>query len=166
MAAIKHHRRLKPRTKAKPLGTYRPPRDQLNVDHLRIRGESKITADVRRLCTEATVEMTLAGASTVTLKVQDPTRKLLNSDLVLQASTLVVDNISYTLAKVSRDGNTLTLIFEETAVHLLRQYNKPRKANRDNTTRAAFIASMVKEVTEAVIPFRCPEVDVKQKVGR
>lgn len=166
--ASKHHKHLKPKTKAKKLKTTRPPRDQLNVDHLRLKGDDKhkkLTADVRRSITAADLEMTLDGASTLTLKIHDPLRKLLNSDLTLEATTMIVDELEYTLAKVSHNGDEIDLIFEESAVHWLRQYSKPKKANRANTTRAQFIQGMVKEVKEVIIPWHCPEVNIKQPIA-
>ena len=165
----KHHAgnsRFKPKTKAKPLGTARIPHDSLNVDHLRFRGEKKLVADLRKLIVSGTDETTMDGASTLTFKVVDRRRKLLNSDLIMQASTVLLDNVEYTLAKVSHDGDDITLIFEESAVHWLRQYNKAKKANRSNTTRAQFIAGMVTEVKEVVIPFECPELKDKEPIAK
>lgn len=129
---------------------------------------------------EAELEMTIEGASTLTMKVHDETRGLLRSQLVREASRVEIDNLSYTLVQVSRDEDTLTLIFEDTAVYLLRQYDEPLKQRRydaDGVTRARFIQMMVEEVRKgrkatrdrpavpsAIIPFRCPEVQERQRV--
>jgi hypothetical protein len=71
------------------------------------------------------------------------------------------------LVKVSHTDDEITLIFEETAMNLLRQekYSKPKKAARDNTTRAQFIRGMVAEVTERRIHFECPELTQRQPIA-
>ena len=156
---------LKVKTKAKPLpstGTVRPPAKDLDVADLDLRGDSGQVAHLKRATTEVTLTMTLDGASTLEMKVRDPHRTLLHSALVRTHSQLVLDGVEYTLVKVARDGNELTLTFEETAINVLRQYSKPRKANRKNTTRAQFIKGLVDEPTRVSIPFRCPELDERQ----
>ena len=154
------------KTKARPLapttGTVRPPAKDLELTDLNLQGDAGQVAHLLRATTEVDLTMTIDGASTLALKVRDPTRSLLQSSLVRTRSQLVLDNVEYTLVKVARDGHELTLTFEETAVNLLRRYSKPRKANRANTTRAQFIEGMVREPTEATIPFRCPELNTRQ----
>ena len=157
---------LKPKTKAKPLGTFRPPPSDLDVQRMKLQGDKATAADMRRSITSGELQMTIEGASTLTVKVRDYTRALLNSALLQTEAYVNVDNIEYSLSKVTHTDNELTLIFEETAVHLLRKYKKPKKANRDNTTRAQFIRSMVTEVKERKIAFNCPEVNLKQPVGK
>ena len=154
---------------APPLGTYRAPVSDLDLDHLRIwaagTAPSRVRADLKQLATGVELVQSLEGASTLTLKVRDYDRRLLRSPLVEQRSTLQLDGIEYTLAKVSHAEDEVTLIFEETAVNLLRQYNSPKKASRDNTTRAQFIRGMVAEVRERRIPFECPELNQRQPIA-
>jgi hypothetical protein len=156
---------LKVKTKARPLGTFRPPARDLDLDALRLQGDRGQVADLKRSISSGELQQTLEGASTLTLKVRDYTRALLNSALLQAEAHLTLDNIEYSLAKVSHDGDELTLIFEETGVNLLRKYNSPRKANRGATTRAQFIRGFVREVKERVIPFNCPEVNERQPVA-
>ncbi len=59
--------------------------------------------------------------------MRDIERGLLRSNIPQTRATMVLDNIPYTLVKVSRQGNELTLIFEETAVNLLRRYDTPQE---------------------------------------
>ena len=152
-------------TNARPLGTFRPPARDLDVDQLYIYGERNVSADLKRLCTSMELQMTLEGASTLTLKVRDFWRSFLRSNLTQTRSRIVLDNIEYTLVKVSHDADEITLILEETAVNLLRRYDSPKKANRDNTTRAQFIRGMVNEVRERKIPWNCPEEKIRQPVA-
>lgn len=153
------------KTKAQPLATVRAPMWDFDITQLQLRGDKGDKILLNALLTEATYEGTIEGASTVTITVHDFNRTLARSALIKTAATLVLDNVTYTLVKVARDGNQLTLTLEETAVNVLRRYDKPRKANRDNTTRAQFVRALVKEPTEYVIPFRCPEADARQPVA-
>jgi hypothetical protein len=155
--------------KATPLGTIRTPPSDLDVAHLRVwvPGSSarRLRADLKALTTDAELIQTIEGASTLTLKVRDYDRRLLRSPLAEQRSTVTLDNVEYTLVKVSHNADELTFIFEETAVNLLRRYDKAKKANRDNTTRAQFIRGMIAEVRERRIPFRCPELNQRQPMA-
>lgn len=152
------------KVKARPLGTFRPPARDLDLAQVQILGDRGLVADLKRSVTSAELTMTIEGASTLTLKVRDYGRKLLNSPIPQTRARLILDSVEYTLVKVGHEGNEITLIFEETAVNLLRRYRKPRKANRKNTTRAQFIAGMVSEVTERKIPFSCPELTERQTI--
>jgi hypothetical protein len=156
---------------AQPLGLVRQPQRDLDVDHLRVwvpgKSPSRVRADLKNLTTDAELIQSLDGASTLTLKVRDYSRHLLRSPLCEQRSTLSLDFVEYTLVKVSHTEDEITLIFEETAMNLLRQekYSKPKKAARDNTTRAQFIRGMVAEVTERRIHFECPELTQRQPIA-
>lgn len=153
-------------TRAKPLGTVRAPARDLDLANIRIRGARGVVADIKRSTESAELLQTIEGASTLTFKIRDYSRNLLRSSVPQVASTVVLDNVEYTLVKVSHDENEITLVFEETAVNLLRQdrYSKPKKANRSNTTRAQFIRGMVAEVRERAISFNCPEEGERQKI--
>lgn len=151
-------------TGIKTLGTVRPPARDLVIGAFKVTGPEGEVAKLKRAITSAELEMTIEGASTLTVQVRDASRNLLRSELVqTRRSKVIIDNVEYTLVKVGRDGETVSLVFEETAVNLLRQYDSPKKANRANTTRAQFIASMVKEVKERTIPFFCPDLNQRQR---
>jgi hypothetical protein len=143
-----------------------PPKAPLELDDLFLMGDQRLRVALRRATTSALQESTLDGAGTVTITVRDPERALLRSNLVMTKSTLVLDRVQYRLVKVSREGNQVQLIFEETAANVLREFDEPRKVNRDTTTRAQFVQSLVREPKEFVIPFRCPERDVQQPIAR
>jgi hypothetical protein len=141
------------------------PARPLELQDLRLQGDNKVVAALNRAMTSATQDTSMEGASTVVLTVRDPARGLLRSNLVKNKSTLVLDRVQYRLVRVARDGNQLTLTFEETAVNVLREFDSPRKANRANTTRAQFVKTLVQEPKEFVIPFRCPELNEKQAIA-
>jgi hypothetical protein len=148
------------------LQTAQAPAKPLDLNDLTLVGEQNLRVALRRATTAVTHEATLDGAGTVTITVRDPERGLLRSRLVMTKSTLVLDRVQYRLVKVTREGNALQLIFEETAANVLREYDEPRKAARDSVTRAQFVQSLVREPTEVVIPFRCPERDQQQPIAR
>lgn len=146
------------------LSVVRRPRADLDVGALRLQG-SGLPVKLRNSITDASIDETIDGASTLTLTVNDWGKTLLQSEAAQSAATLTFDGLSFTLVKISRQQDATTLTFEETAVNLLRRYSKPRKANRANTTRAQFVRSMVREVKEARIPFECPEVNKRQPIA-
>jgi hypothetical protein len=137
----------------------------LDLGDLVITGDRGVKANLSRATTSAVHENTIEGAGTVTIVVRDPGRGLLRSYIVKTKATLMLDAVRYVLVRVAREGNQLTLIFEEAAVNILRQYDSPKKANRDNTSRAAFVESLVREPKEYTIPFWCPERNAKQPIA-
>jgi hypothetical protein len=173
--------KAKPKSKSKPkskgkgkvhvptLSVVRPPRADLDPSKLTLtgkQGKKKLSLQIQQAVSDATIEQTIDGATTLTLTVFDPEKGLLRSQLLAGAITMNFDGENFTLTKINRQGDTTQLTLEDTAVNLLRQYSKSKKANRSNTTRAQFVRSLVKEVKEATIPFMCPEVNVKQPIGK
>lgn len=160
------------KTKKKPvkvrvprLGVVRAPQSDLDVDNMRLQGKP-FPAKLKQAVTDGSIETTIQGASTLTLTVADWAHGLLRSQLLTGACTLTFDNVPYSLVKITTtDRYSVQLTFEERAVNLLRQYDGPKTASRDTTTRAQFVRSMVREVKEAVIPFACPEVNVVQPIA-
>jgi hypothetical protein len=110
------------------------------------------------------LERTIEGASTLTLTVHDPRRALLQSGMFSYAIDVTLDALRFRLVKVGKQGDDLTLTFEDREVALLRQHNRPRKAKRGKLTRAQFALSLVREVKPA-IPFVCPELRARQPVA-
>lgn len=146
------------------------PARPLEQQDLRLHGDKGVVAALNRAMTSATQDATMEGASTVVITVRDPARGLLRSNIVKTKATLTLDRVLYRLVRVARDGNQLTLTFEETAVNVLREFDEPRKANRDNTTRAQFVKTLVQEpattgTNRVQIPFRCPELNEKQAIA-
>jgi hypothetical protein len=153
------------------LSPARPPKADLDVGTLVLTGKASgssavLSAQIQKVITGSTLETTIEGASTLTLTVTDWSRKLLQSPLLLGPVQMKFDGEDWTLTKIAKQGTILTLTFEDTAVHTLRQYRKPKKADRAHTTRAQFIRSMVQEVKEVRIPFVCPEINDKQAIAK
>lgn len=112
--------------------------------------------------TDATFDRMITGASTLTLEVEDYDRKLLDSKLIKEASRASIDKLDFVLAQVRKQGNKLTLVFEDWAVAELRKKKGAKKAFRDTTTRAQFIERLVKEVPG--LKYYSPEKDVVQPI--
>ena len=155
------------KVKVPQLAVVRAPAADFDVGKLTLQGKA-LSAKLTQAITDGSLEQTMDGASTLTLTVSDWYHGLLRSQLLQGACTLTFDGLSFTLVKIATqgDGDAVSLTFEETAVNVLRQYSKPRKASRDVMTRAQFVRTLVAEPTQARIPFQCPEVNVKQPIGK
>lgn len=165
MATASKSKRHPIKVRVPRLGVVRAPASDLDVANMRLQGKP-FPARLKQAVSDGSIETTISGASTLTLTVADWAHGLLRSQLLTGACTLTFDNVPYSLVKITTtDRYTVQLTFEERAVNLLRQYDSPKTANRDSTTRAQFVRSMVKEVKEAVIPFACPEVNAAQPVA-
>jgi len=111
----------------------------------------------------SSIDRTIEGASTVTLVVDDPDRRLVQSKIVESRASMLVPCdltptgvLAFSLAHVSKAGNQFTCIFEDQDVALLRGHKGPLKAARGRVTRAMFIERMVREEPE--IGFYSPGV--------
>jgi hypothetical protein len=115
--------------------------------------------------TDGRLERTMDGASTLTLTLDDHDRALIRSGVFSKQLDLYLAGEWWRLVQVGKQGDTLTLTFEDRAVAYLRQITKPRKAKRSRMTRAEFALSIVREVKAGGgIPFVCPELHGKQPI--
>lgn len=138
-----------------------PPRDPAPVLALTVLGahdRATMTASLGMMTVSAELEQTIEGASTLTVVVADPARRLIRSGACSSAARVAVGGRRFLLASVQRDPGspTLTLTFEAEAVALLRRYTKPRAMYRDKVTRAQFLESLVREVKERRLAFSAP----------
>ncbi len=83
-----------------------------------------ITADVSNAISDATIDLSITSASTLTLSVEDPTRALIQSSLLSEAvnCSIVSGAVtqSFTLVSIAKQSDTVTLTFEDALVHQLR----------------------------------------------
>jgi cell wall-associated NlpC family hydrolase len=121
--------------------------------------------DIASSITAASVERTIEGASTVTITVRDRDRSLLRSGLLEQVIDIRVDKLWFRLAAVNKQGDDLTLTFEDREVAILRTYDKPRKAVRGKVTRAEFAQMLVREARPP-IRFVSPELHLAQPIEK
>jgi CHAP domain len=122
--------------------------------------------DVADALTSAKVTLTIAGASTLELTVEDPDWLIEGSGLTdpdrngrLDPVAVTVDRLRFRLVKSSRaEGATsVTLTFEDEVYALLRAHRSRISSSRGSMTRAQFIERMVREVKLRDIPFWSPE---------
>jgi cell wall-associated NlpC family hydrolase len=126
--------------------------------------------DIRAAVQDVIGDLTIQGASTVTVTVTDRDRVLLRSGRLSQRNDIEIDGLFFRLTSVDKSGDTLTLAFEDREVSILRTYNKPIKqslsTSRHKVTRAAFILRMITEVKETKIKYIIPELSKIQPIGK
>jgi hypothetical protein len=108
--------------------------------------------------TSADLERTIDGASTLSISLHDPDRKLLRSGIFETAVDIQLDGLYFRLVSVGKNDNELRLTFEERAVALLRRKDKPLKVSRDKITRSQFVKRLVEEVKTYPIDFYAPDL--------
>lgn len=101
------------------------------------------TAQIDPLVISAVVEMTIEGASTITLVLNDHKAEFRNSDILASRAQLSVQDMAFELCQVSKSGDQITLTFEDVAVAALRRRRSPRKTLAGTMSRADFIASLL-----------------------
>jgi NlpC/P60 family len=122
--------------------------------------------DVVSAITDAVLDRTIDGASTLTVSVDDTDdRKIQTSGDLGRRVDVNLDGLWWTLAAVKKAGRKIDLVFEEREVSLLRRYNKPKFADRSKITRAQFVLQMIKEVREVHLKWVIPELKIKQEIS-
>lgn len=116
----------------------------LGISDFLING-GQFTEDVTEAINDITLESTMGGASTVTVTLKDPTREILRSEAINYTDQLTIDTLSFTCVEFTKSGDTLTIIFEATGVHLLRM-QRGVTASTTTTTITSFAASLVAAV--------------------
>lgn len=161
----------------------------VSASSLQING-SQLDADVTAAIAEAQLERVLVGASTLTLTVEDPFRKLVNSqiaqivaptapgaglapDAPYEPTTCALtdpatgDQLVFALCQVEKQGDQLTLVFEDFWINALR-YAYPRDGYytaQGTMTRADFMVAVIRKalpeipVPVLVVPDTFPQVE-------
>lgn len=119
--------------------------------------------DIVSAITDAVLERTVTGASTLTVSVDDtPDRKIQRGGVMGHGVDVNIDGLWYTLTAIKKTGRGVSLVFEEREVNVLRRYDKPIFASRDQVTRAQFVLRMIQEVKEIHLKWIIPELNIKQ----
>lgn len=152
--------RHKPRRSRRNKPNYKRPErirgfqgDDITLDGLALYGVPQQTrkwikwhfADIAKAVTEATLTRTIEGASTIELTVADDRRKLVNSRLMNERGVIGFDELLFQLVHISKESNDFNLVFEDYSVAQMRLDTTPRKASRDDMTRAEFVRTLIKE---------------------
>lgn len=144
----------------------RRPAGDIDLGRMLLVGRT-ISADLRGIITDATLERTIDGASTLALTVHDRERRLLRSGVLHRGAVLSVDGLRFVLARPEKQGHTFALTFEDEHIWSLRQRTDQRKARRSSTmTRARFLAETAATLRRPAIRVWAPERDVVQEIAR
>lgn len=103
----------------------------------------KLRADVSSAISTTSLYQTITGASTLALSLFDPDRKLLNSDLCQDRTTVGLSDLTFELAQVQKAAQILTLTFEDHAVAVLRRHKEVVKAAAGTTSRVEFCRRLI-----------------------
>jgi len=118
---------------------------QFNAPEKLVLEGKTMTADVVGHVLDCTAERSLDGAPTITLTVHDSSHKLLRSGLLADRTSVVLDGIGFELVSVRKNGDTLSLIFEDMVATALRRRTEPRKVNAGAMTHVDFVKLLVNE---------------------
>jgi hypothetical protein len=93
---------------------------------------------------------------------------IVSTSLIGRAIDVTLDGVTFRLVGVRYSTATgeAELTFEHRLVYWLRRKRGARRANRKNITRAQFILSLVRDVHAMRYRFVCPELDVRQRIGK
>lgn len=143
----------------------------------------KMPAYFRESITGGSIQMTIEGASTLTLVIDDNQRKLIKSKFFFGGDRydksirsglpakkplrLRALDLDWQLVKFdwAEDG-TMTLVFEDLRVAIARTRRKAKKVSRGKKTRAKFLLSLWNEIKRPKIIFVCPQLNKKQSVAK
>lgn len=92
-----------------------------------------------------TLRLTIDGASTLTVRVADHDRTLIQTAAIATRSWAVAAGVHFELVGISKSGDDLTLTFEDAIVAALRRHTKPLSAPAGSTTRRAFAIRLARE---------------------
>lgn len=138
----------------------------VDIDDFHLQIQQGAGLDITQCITDAVVDRTIEGASTLTITCDDTDdRSILTSGRIGKRVDINIDGLWWTLVAVKKAGRVLTLTFEEREINLLRRYDKPIFASRNQVTRAQFVLRMIREVQEEHLKWCIPELKIKQAVS-
>jgi cell wall-associated NlpC family hydrolase len=146
--------------------------EDVDVNAFKLEMAKVVPIDIIPAITDATVERTTAGASTLSVPVLDKDRLLLRSGAISRQVDVKIDGLWWRLTQFKKQADTITLIFEDREIAILRHYKNPIKASaataRDQITRAQFIRRLIREPVEYKhnpIPYVIPDLTKVEPVG-
>lgn len=121
---------------------------------------------IREQISDAILERTIDGASTLTITLIDDNREILNSGKLRKKTDLEIDGLWFRLKQIKKRGAMLDLVFEDREIAFLRDHAKVRTAQRSKVTRAEFVLSLIKEVKQVKIRTVIPELHKVQPIQK
>lgn len=132
----------------------------IDLSSLKLALKGSASLDIEENVIDGDIERTIDGASTVTITLLDRDRNILNSGKLKDGCDINLDGLWFRLVSVRKQGNHLTLIFEDREVAILRLYRKKRIVKRGKMTRERFVENMIREVRETKIPYVIPALEL------
>ncbi len=130
-----------------------------------------LKVDFAEAITEGHIERSIEGASLISITVHDGTREILRSGMFgtednqkLPVIDVKVEGLWFRLASFQKEGDEITLEFEDRIVFFFKYHTETISASRAHTTRAQFIRRMVTGIKAEHLTYFCPELHVKQPI--
>lgn len=130
-----------------------------------------LDVDIAGSIIDGTIERAIDTASTLSVTFHDPRGVLLNSQIWDYTVDAFVDGNFFRLVQSSKNGDDVTLTFEDRIIAWARSHRKPLKISRNKMTRAEFIQMMFKEIEADnraghPLDFYCPQLHKKQPIRK
>jgi cell wall-associated NlpC family hydrolase len=137
-------RASKKRSPPLPFDTgWRPP-SLAGIEHLMLKGNS-LASMVGPRITRAQISQTLDEPLGIQIDVWDKGRDLLTSGLLDSKIRVALSGQAYLLTRVAKNGDLLTLEFEDANVNKLRDFTDPVKVTRGTMSRIEFVKKLLSE---------------------
>lgn len=126
------------------------------LDHLQlVSPEDKSSKLLHEAIVEPpTVALTIDGASTLTITVSDPKRRLARSEVFVTKSWATALGVNFELVKAAKSGDDVTLTFEDAIAAQLRRQTKKLRIPAGSSTRREIVTRLAREagVKHAIDP--------------
>lgn len=137
-------RRNAKRTPPLPFDEGWTPPSLSGVAGLTVRGNKLASLIGPRIVT-ATLSQSLDEPLTLKIQVWDKERALLTSGLLDVKLRIALDSQGFAMTRVAKEGDLITLEFEDAKVNAFRQLATPIKVTRGSTTRIEFVQRLLDE---------------------
>jgi Peptidase family M23 len=122
---------------------WRPP-SLRGIENLVV-GGSQLASRIGPRITRCDITQTLDEPLTITMDVWDKSRDLLTSGLLDTKVRIALGQTAFVMTRVAKNGDLLTLEFEDTNVNALRQLTSPMKVTRGTLSRIGFVKKLLEE---------------------
>ncbi len=137
-----------------------------DIGDLTLRSGKKLAIEIGGGITPSpSLNRTIDGASTLTVPIYDPNLSFLQHSLLSSKFDAELDGLHFRYVGLSKTGKNLTLTLEDRDVSKLREFTGPKRAFREEVTRAEFVKSLVREAHPS-LDFFCPQLHVKQPIKK
>lgn len=135
-----------------------------SIESVRINGRAVEAEIARAIIGDVPLRRSISRASEIRFTIDHRNRKLINHPIFREASLVEIGDVRYRLCKIRKVGRDLQLTAEDAIAYRMRKVFGPKKAFRDEMTRAQFVISLAREAVPNVRIFS-PERDTVQPIG-